>query len=98
MSEFAGSKGSEGVEEELLAHLAPPGRESLGGEGGLEGLNVQILEHLREISKSPLHFNEDEEDADTPREGSSDSQYNLMQNIISKHAPNDIYRRKIPVM
>ena len=88
VSEYSGSKSSEGIEEELLAHLAPSS-ESLGpmAESGLEGLNVQILEHLREISKSPLHFDDEEGNNDTPEEVQSSSQYNLMQKIINKHAP-----------
>ena len=91
ISDLSGSKESEGIEEELMAHLAPIGRGGLGTEGGVQGLNVQILEHLREISKSPLHFVEEEEDRDdvkTPVDrGQSGTEYNLMQNIINKHAP-----------
>ena len=91
ISDLSGSKESEGIEEELMAHLAPSGRGGLGTEGGVQGLNVQILEHLREISKSPLHFEDDEEDRDgvkTPVDrGQLGTEYNLMQNIINKHAP-----------
>ena len=58
-------------EEEL--HLAPS-QESFTAESAIIGLDI---EHLGEISKSPLHFEEDETERN--------KRYNLMQKIINKH-------------